>query len=194
MCCLESIPVQRLSVWIDAGARLNKCRVYEMKTQQDILWYANYCSELPHPQPLPTSHAATATESSNLKPVIRKNIENENKIGTVEFLIYVYIFQCLLVFIFTVIIHCHYSGPHTRTHIVFTIQCVQYVGVWQWRSLWRLSLQEWNDYRLRWDPEKYEGIKKLRIPSKHIWLPDIVLYNKYVNPIWFYHAVLKSVC
>lgn len=41
-----------------------------------------------------------------------------------------------------------------------------------------LSLQEWNDYRLRWDPEKYEGIKKLRIPSKHIWLPDIVLYNK----------------
>lgn len=39
-------------------------------------------------------------------------------------------------------------------------------------------LQEWNDYRLRWDPDKYEGIKKLRIPSKLIWLPDIVLYNK----------------
>ncbi|MED6265802.1 Neuronal acetylcholine receptor subunit beta-2, partial [Characodon lateralis] len=38
--------------------------------------------------------------------------------------------------------------------------------------------QEWNDYRLRWDPDKYEGIKKLRIPSKLIWLPDIVLYNK----------------
>ncbi|KAF3852000.1 hypothetical protein F7725_005355 [Dissostichus mawsoni] len=43
-------------------------------------------------------------------------------------------------------------------------------------NLW--LFQEWNDYRLRWDPEKYEGIKKLRIPSKHIWLPDIVLYNK----------------
>ncbi|KAK1887105.1 Neuronal acetylcholine receptor subunit beta-4 [Dissostichus eleginoides] len=42
-------------------------------------------------------------------------------------------------------------------------------------NLW--LFQEWNDYRLRWDPEKYEGIKKLRIPSKHIWLPDIVLYN-----------------
>ena len=41
-----------------------------------------------------------------------------------------------------------------------------------------LSVQEWNDYRLRWDPEKYDGIKKLRIPSKHLWLPDIVLYNK----------------
>ncbi|XP_016421322.1 neuronal acetylcholine receptor subunit beta-2-like [Sinocyclocheilus rhinocerous] len=39
--------------------------------------------------------------------------------------------------------------------------------------------QEWNDYRLVWDPNEYEGIKKLRIPSQHIWLPDIVLYNKY---------------
>nr|XP_061844016.1 neuronal acetylcholine receptor subunit beta-2-like [Nerophis lumbriciformis] len=38
--------------------------------------------------------------------------------------------------------------------------------------------QEWNDFRLRWDPDKYEGIKKLRIPSKLLWLPDIVLYNK----------------
>lgn len=41
-----------------------------------------------------------------------------------------------------------------------------------------LSLQHWVDYRLSWDPAKYEGIDKLRIPSRHIWLPDIVLYNK----------------
>lgn len=45
-------------------------------------------------------------------------------------------------------------------------------------TITKAPLQEWNDYRLRWDPEKYEGIKKLRIPSKLIWLPDIVLYNK----------------
>ncbi|KAK1890683.1 Neuronal acetylcholine receptor subunit beta-4 [Dissostichus eleginoides] len=38
--------------------------------------------------------------------------------------------------------------------------------------------QHWVDYRLSWDPAKYEGIDKLRIPSRHIWLPDIVLYNK----------------
>nr|XP_046230318.1 neuronal acetylcholine receptor subunit beta-4 isoform X2 [Scatophagus argus] len=37
--------------------------------------------------------------------------------------------------------------------------------------------QHWVDYRLSWDPAKYEGIDKLRIPSKHVWLPDIVLYN-----------------
>lgn len=39
-------------------------------------------------------------------------------------------------------------------------------------------LQNWNDYRLTWDPSEYDGIDKLRIPSRHIWLPDIVLYNK----------------
>lgn len=41
--------------------------------------------------------------------------------------------------------------------------------------------QVWNDYRLMWDPEEYEGIKKIRLPSQHIWLPDIVLYNKCVS-------------
>ncbi|KAK5897005.1 hypothetical protein CesoFtcFv8_010108 [Champsocephalus esox] len=38
--------------------------------------------------------------------------------------------------------------------------------------------QVWHDYRLMWDPEEYQGIKKIRLPSQHIWLPDIVLYNK----------------
>ncbi|NXT96756.1 ACHB4 protein, partial [Anhinga rufa] len=38
--------------------------------------------------------------------------------------------------------------------------------------------QEWIDYRLAWKPSDYEGINKLRIPAKRIWLPDIVLYNK----------------
>lgn len=41
-----------------------------------------------------------------------------------------------------------------------------------------VSPQRWVDYRLSWDPAKYEGINKLRIPSRLIWLPDIVLYNK----------------
>ncbi|KAM6972687.1 neuronal acetylcholine receptor subunit beta-2-like [Aplochiton taeniatus] len=76
-------------------------------------------------------------------------------------------------------------------------------------NLW--LCQEWNDYRLRWDPEKYEGIKKLRIPSKHIWLPDIVLYNNadgvyevsfYCNAVvsstgdifWLPPAIYKSAC
>ncbi|KAL0974214.1 hypothetical protein UPYG_G00217170 [Umbra pygmaea] len=71
--------------------------------------------------------------------------------------------------------------------------------------------QVWNDYRLMWDPEEYEGIKKVRLPSQHIWLPDIVLYNNadgnyevsfYSNALvsnngevyWLPPAIYKSAC
>ncbi|KFP01224.1 hypothetical protein N300_12556, partial [Calypte anna] len=71
--------------------------------------------------------------------------------------------------------------------------------------------QEWIDYRLAWKPSDYEGIDKLRIPAKHIWLPDIVLYNNadgtyevslYTNAIvknngsirWLPPAIYKSAC
>ncbi|CAL4103055.1 unnamed protein product, partial [Meganyctiphanes norvegica] len=37
--------------------------------------------------------------------------------------------------------------------------------------------QEWRDYKLVWDPDDYGGVKTLHVPSEHIWLPDIVLYN-----------------
>lgn len=40
--------------------------------------------------------------------------------------------------------------------------------------------QEWFDYKLKWDPEEYGGVKTLHVPSENIWLPDIVLYNKSV--------------
>ncbi|XP_061669743.1 neuronal acetylcholine receptor subunit beta-4 isoform X2 [Syngnathoides biaculeatus] len=71
--------------------------------------------------------------------------------------------------------------------------------------------QHWVDYRLSWDPAKYEGIDKLRIPSRNIWLPDIVLYNNadgtyevtvFTNVIvlangsinWLPPAIYKSAC
>lgn len=41
-----------------------------------------------------------------------------------------------------------------------------------------VALQEWNDYKLRWNPEEYENVTSIRIPSEIIWRPDIVLYNK----------------
>ncbi|KAI5722342.1 hypothetical protein M8J76_007009 [Diaphorina citri] len=37
--------------------------------------------------------------------------------------------------------------------------------------------QEWEDYKLKWSPEEYGGVDTLHVPSEHIWLPDIVLYN-----------------
>uniref|UniRef100_A0A665X1X9 Cholinergic receptor, nicotinic, beta 4 (neuronal) n=1 Tax=Echeneis naucrates TaxID=173247 RepID=A0A665X1X9_ECHNA len=71
--------------------------------------------------------------------------------------------------------------------------------------------QHWVDYRLSWDPDQYEGIDKLRIPSRHIWLPDIVLYNNadgtyevtvFTNAVvlsngsinWLPPAIYKSAC
>ncbi|KAG8222488.1 hypothetical protein J437_LFUL000850 [Ladona fulva] len=38
--------------------------------------------------------------------------------------------------------------------------------------------KEWQDHKFRWDPAEYGGVTELYVPSEHIWLPDIVLYNK----------------
>ncbi|TRY56902.1 hypothetical protein DNTS_031027 [Danionella cerebrum] len=71
--------------------------------------------------------------------------------------------------------------------------------------------QVWNDYRLMWDPEEYEGMRKVRLPTQQIWLPDIVLYNNadgtyevsfYSNAVvsnngevaWLPPAIYKSAC
>ncbi len=39
-----------------------------------------------------------------------------------------------------------------------------------------------NDHRLTWDKEKFGGISVIRVDPSKIWMPDIVLYNKYVRP------------
>ncbi|XP_064630488.1 acetylcholine receptor subunit alpha-like 1 isoform X2 [Lineus longissimus] len=50
-------------------------------------------------------------------------------------------------------------------------------------------LQRWRDYKLKWDPEKYGGVKVLYVPSEEIWLPDIVLYN---NADGSYEITIKT--
>lgn len=42
----------------------------------------------------------------------------------------------------------------------------------------KVDFQEWQDHKFRWDPSEYGGVTELYVPSEHIWLPDIVLYNK----------------
>ncbi|XP_074836729.1 neuronal acetylcholine receptor subunit beta-2 [Carettochelys insculpta] len=71
--------------------------------------------------------------------------------------------------------------------------------------------QEWEDYRLTWKPEEFDNMRKVRLPSKHIWLPDVVLYNNadgmyevsfYSNAVvsydgsifWLPPAIYKSAC
>ncbi|KAM7068891.1 acetylcholine receptor subunit beta isoform 3-T3 [Molossus nigricans] len=40
---------------------------------------------------------------------------------------------------------------------------------------------EWTDYRLSWDPAEHEDIDFLRITAKSVWLPDVVLLNKFLS-------------
>uniref|UniRef100_A0A8C5RW51 Cholinergic receptor nicotinic alpha 3 subunit n=1 Tax=Laticauda laticaudata TaxID=8630 RepID=A0A8C5RW51_LATLA len=71
--------------------------------------------------------------------------------------------------------------------------------------------QTWNDYKLRWDPEKYGGVQYVRVPSNKIWKPDIMLYNNAIgdfqvddktkallnytgNVTWMPPAIFKSSC
>lgn len=38
--------------------------------------------------------------------------------------------------------------------------------------------QTWTDYRLSWNSSEFDDIGILRLPSKMVWLPEIVLENK----------------
>ncbi|XP_064635186.1 neuronal acetylcholine receptor subunit alpha-7-like [Lineus longissimus] len=35
----------------------------------------------------------------------------------------------------------------------------------------------WNDHRLKWDPNAYGKEKQIRVSSKNLWTPDVMLYN-----------------
>ena len=58
---------------------------------------------------------------------------------------------------------CHFANVLTNLH------CLHCTTV---------SVQEWTDEKLTWDPAEYGGLKMLRLPCDLIWLPDIVLYNR----------------
>lgn len=55
-------------------------------------------------------------------------------------------------------------------------------------------MKDWLDFKLRWNPQKYSGIRVVRIPHQFVWRPDILLYNKYsdlfFDVAWF-HAIGK---
>jgi len=36
---------------------------------------------------------------------------------------------------------------------------------------------EWNDVNLKWEKSEYGNIQDIRIPPKHIWKPDLLMYN-----------------
>lgn len=40
-------------------------------------------------------------------------------------------------------------------------------------------LQHWYDPHLTWNETDYGNLTNLRIPSTRVWIPDVVLYNRY---------------
>ncbi|CAH2087616.1 unnamed protein product [Euphydryas editha] len=56
-------------------------------------------------------------------------------------------------------------------------QFVKHVLLQKHYTFFMHATPEWNDYKLKWNPEDYGGVETLHVPSEHIWLPDIVLYN-----------------
>jgi len=40
--------------------------------------------------------------------------------------------------------------------------------------------QMWTDPRLSWNPSDFEDIREMYVKTNMIWVPDIVLINKYV--------------
>ncbi|XP_060564526.1 neuronal acetylcholine receptor subunit alpha-10-like isoform X3 [Ruditapes philippinarum] len=70
---------------------------------------------------------------------------------------------------------------------------------------------QWKDALLKWDPDKFDGLKKIMVPPDKVWIPDIVLYNfadsrlteqrpALVNVfddgtiLWMPQAILRSTC
>lgn len=56
-----------------------------------------------------------------------------------------------------------------------------------------IFLQSWSDEKLKWDPNDYNGLKTLRMPCKSLWLPDIVLYNRFVANSKIFNEILHLI-
>ena len=41
----------------------------------------------------------------------------------------------------------------------------------------------WTDAYLTWSKEDYDGLDTIRIPSRLVWKPDIVLYNRWLGAL-----------
>ncbi|KAL1021748.1 hypothetical protein UPYG_G00017490 [Umbra pygmaea] len=71
---------------------------------------------------------------------------------------------------------------HYKDAVVVTVglQLIQLINVDEVNQIVTSNVrlkQVWEDVNLKWNPDDYGGIRKIRIPSTDIWLPDLVLYN-----------------
>lgn len=76
---------------------------------------------------------------------------------------------------------CHFCWPSTfpLPYIIF--------------SNLTLCFQHWTDIYLSWNPDSYPGVQNLRFPSNLVWVPDILLYNRYVTFSSFWVGLIRLV-
>ncbi|XP_054557108.1 neuronal acetylcholine receptor subunit alpha-2 [Talpa occidentalis] len=72
--------------------------------------------------------------------------------------------------------------PRTSDVVIvrFGLSIAQLIDVDEKNQMMTINVwlkQEWDDYKLRWNPADFGNITSLRVPSEMIWIPDIVLYN-----------------
>uniref|UniRef100_A0A1I7WNY2 Neur_chan_LBD domain-containing protein n=1 Tax=Heterorhabditis bacteriophora TaxID=37862 RepID=A0A1I7WNY2_HETBA len=76
------------------------------------------------------------------------------------------------------------SGPHEPLTIKLKLRLSQIIDVHEIDQIMTCSVwlkQVWIDKKLSWSPKNYGGVSVLYVPYEMIWVPDIVLYNKYVT-------------
>ncbi|XP_041056184.1 acetylcholine receptor subunit alpha [Carcharodon carcharias] len=72
------------------------------------------------------------------------------------------------------------ESHHQSVNITVGLQLIQLINVDEVNQIVETNVrlkQQWVDVKLRWKPADYGGVKKIRVPSSDVWLPDIVLYN-----------------
>uniref|UniRef100_A0A670YT76 Neurotransmitter-gated ion-channel ligand-binding domain-containing protein n=1 Tax=Pseudonaja textilis TaxID=8673 RepID=A0A670YT76_PSETE len=52
----------------------------------------------------------------------------------------------------------------------------------------------WTDYYLQWNTSEYPGVKNVRFPAGQIWKPDILLYNRNLQPVCKIYLLCLSSC
>ncbi|XP_061175747.1 neuronal acetylcholine receptor subunit alpha-4-like [Saccostrea echinata] len=111
-----------------------------------------------------------------------------------------------------------YGRPVVNTSEIITIRfglsLIQILKVDEKNQVFETNVWEtftWKDALLTWDPDEHEGIKKIRVPSEQVWIPDLKLYN-FADPrlkekrdalvvvehdgsvMWMPQAILRSNC
>ncbi|KRY21580.1 Acetylcholine receptor subunit beta-type unc-29 [Trichinella patagoniensis] len=72
------------------------------------------------------------------------------------------------------------SENESRVVIEFGMSMILLVNVDEKNQILQTNVwltMSWKDPYLRWNPADYNMIKDIRVPVKHIWVPDVVLFN-----------------